>query len=313
MKSLTLCFGVIFILGQMLSVGGSTMAQGQANPQLIRVPYVSAVDKSAREFFVYLPIGYAQDTTKKWPVLMFLHGDGERGDTKEDLDYLLSNGPLYEAWIQKRDLPFIIVSPQLWLFGRDKTGPEYLTQRTREQIPQRLAEGVPPHNADMPALQWAGPMKGAVAAEAIPPFDLSIVNTMWDKADPDVINILTTVLSEYRADKGRVYLTGVSLGGMGTWYYAAKYPDYFAALVPVVGYGTVAQAEAIGKARIPVWAFSGGRDVVVQTQYFFPAMNKLEAMGAEIRFTTEQDMYHDVWNRVYAGEDVYNWLLSHMK
>jgi predicted peptidase len=246
-------------------------------------------------------------------VLVWLHGDGERGETLTDLDYLLKNGPLYEAWIQKRDLPFIIVAPQLPLFGRDVTGPDYLVNRTRAEIPQRLAEGVPPHNADAPALAIVGPMQGAAAAAEVPELGGDVAGTTWDVVDPDVITVLEAVLSNYQVDKSRVYMTGVSLGGFGTWYYASKYPDYFAAILPVVGYGSVAQAEAIATAAIPVWAFSGGRDPVVLTQYFFAALNKLEEMGDEMRYTTEQDMFHDVWNRVYAREDIYEWLLSHTK
>jgi predicted peptidase len=156
-------------------------------------------------------------------------------------------------------------------------------------------------------------MVGAVAAETIPPVDPDLANAAWDRTDPDVIDILDSVLSDYRADQTRVYLTGVSVGGLGTWYYASTYPERFAAIVPVVGYGTVEQAHAICEAGIPVWAFSGGRDPFVQTQHFFPAMNKLEQLGAEMRFTTEQDMFHDVWNRVYAGQDAYDWLLKHTK
>jgi predicted peptidase len=310
---LALC-GALIVFGP---VGAARLSGvSQDNPdgaQLLRVPYTSAVDQSEREFFLYLPRGYGQETGEKWPVLLFLHGDGERGDTSEDLDYLLKNGPLYEAWVQKKDLPFIIIAPQLWLFGRDVNGPDYLVNRTRDEIPQRLEEGIPEHTADFPAREDFGPMIGARAASAVPAMHPSIAKTMWDKADPDVINILNSVLADYQADDHRVYLTGVSLGGWGTWYYASQYPDKFAAIVPVVGYGTLEQAEVIGGAGIPVWAFSGGRDGTVPTPYFFPAMNRLEELGDEIRFTTEQDMSHDVWNRVYAGQDVYDWLLSHTK
>jgi predicted peptidase len=290
-----------------------TTAQEGGDAQLLKRTYTSTVSGSERYYFVYLPKGYGQDTTQTWPVLVWLHGDGERGETLTDLDYLLKNGPLYEAWIQKRDLPFIIVAPQLPLFGRDVTGPDYLVNRTRAEIPQRLAEGVPPHNADAPALAIVGPMLGAAAAEEVPELGGDVAGTTWDVVDPDVITVLDAVLSNYQVDKSRVYMTGVSLGGFGTWYYASKYPDYFAAILPVVGYGSVAQAEAIATTAIPVWAFSGGRDPVVLTQYFFAAMNKLEEMGDEMRYTTEQDMFHDVWNRVYARDDIYEWLLSHTK
>lgn len=312
MRRLTFLLTVAVIATQCIVPSGAISAQDDGEAQLLKLSYTSAQDGLERYYFLYLPTGYGQDATQTWPVLLWLHGDGERGETLEDLDYMLKNGPLYEAWIQKRDLPFIIVAPQLPLFGRDKTGPDYLVNRTRAEIPERLEEGVPPHTPDVPAVAIVGPMVGAVAEM---PEDLAgdVAGTTWDVVDPDVITVLDDVLANYQVDRSRVYMTGVSLGGFGTWYYASKYPDYFAALLPVVGYGTEAQAEAIAEAGIPVWAFSGGRDPVVQTKYFFAAMNKLEEMGDEMRFTTEQDMFHDVWNRVYARQDVYDWLLSHTK
>jgi len=286
----------------------------QKNKQrLLRLPYKSVVDNLERDYFLYLPNGYEENSSKQWPVLIFLHGDGERGNGKEDLDYVLKYGPLYEAWIQKRDLPFIIIAPQNHMFGRDGAdGPDFIRNRTRESIPKRLDKGVPPHNTDMPASQIYGPMRGAVAAKT-PPSERFQRKTGWRKTDPDVIGILDSILQNYDADKDRVYLSGASMGGYGTWYYASKYPEKFAAILPVVGYPSVTQAEAVAKAGIPVWVFSGGRDPVVETKYFFAGMNRMDELGATIRFTTEQDMFHDVWNRVYAGEDVYNWLLQHEK
>lgn len=281
--------------------------------QLLRLPYKSVVDGLERDYFLYLPIGYEEDASRKWPVLIYLHGDGERGNGKEDLDYVLGYGPLYEAWIQKRDLPFIIVAPQNHMFSRDgEGGPDYIRNRTHEAIPRRQEKGAPAHTVDTPARPVYGPMQGAVAAQP-PAKDPFLEETGWRKVDPDVIDILDAVLRDYRADAARVYLTGASLGGFGAWYYASQYPEKFTAIVPVVGYATVAQAEAVARAGIPAWVFSGGRDPAVPTEHFFAGMNKMDELGAVMRFTTEQDMFHDVWNRVYAGEDVYSWLLQYAK
>jgi predicted peptidase len=164
----------------------------------------------------------------------------------------------------------------------------------------------------MPALQFFGPMQGAVPAEL--PDDTDYSNRVgWRRTDPDVISILDSILKTYNADADRVYLTGASAGAFGIWHYSSVYPERFAALLPVVGYPSVEQAEVIAKADIPVWVFSGGRDPAVSTKYFFAGMNRMDELGATIRFTTEQDMFHDVWNRVYAGDDVYNWLLQYHK
>ena len=281
--------------------------------QLLRHTYTSGVDDLKRDAYVYLPRGYDAGSSRTWPIIIYLHGDGERGNGKDDLDYVMGYGPLYEAWVQKKDMPFILIVPQLHMFGRDgPDGPEYIRNRAKDGIPKRLEQGAPPHNKDMPALAWFGPMKGATAAEP-PDYSDYRNKTGWKRTDPDVIGILDLILKTYKADADRVYLTGASAGAYGIWHYASVYPNRFAALLPVVGYPSLDQAETVAKAGIPVWVFSGGRDPAVKTEYFFAGMNKMEELGATIRFTTEQDMFHDVWNRVYAGDDVYNWLLRHRK
>ncbi len=276
--------------------------------QLRRISYTSTVDRKERDFFLFLPRGYDREGTRRWPVMLFLHGDGERGDGKDDLDYLLKNGPLYEAWIQKKDLPFLIVSPQLHMFRRDRPGgPPYLVNRSRSEIPRRLAEGVPAHNRD--ALT-PPPMAGALPAEDFP-FVNSPPGDGWDQVEKDLVGILDTVLAGFRADPTRVYLTGLSYGGWGTWFLASRHPEVFAAIGPVVGWGHPDLMEPLARADMPVWAFSGGKDDSVKTKYFFSGLNRLKALGAtNVRFTTHQDMGHDVWNRVYASRDFYDWLLG---
>ena len=87
--------------------------------QLLRVPYLSTATGAEREFLLYLPTGYDDEPNRRWPVLFFLHGGGERGDGKLDLDYVLVHGPLGEAWIRHHDLPFVMVGPQLPVFDMD--------------------------------------------------------------------------------------------------------------------------------------------------------------------------------------------------
>src|SRR5687767_7930835 len=132
--------------------------------RLLKVPYTSIATGAEREFFLYLPAGYAQSSGQPWPVLLFLHGNGERGDGKAELDFVLNNGPLYEAWIQKRELPFIIVAPQLPRYGRDAEA-AYLRDRSPDQIPRRLGSGVPERPPFHPT---SGPMLGAVPEAALP-------------------------------------------------------------------------------------------------------------------------------------------------
>lgn len=307
-RVLAIAFVIATVVGVPVTAKGrSETDMAQSNEELRRISYISELDGKERDFFLYVPRGYESDGSRRWPVILFLHGDGERGDGKEDLDYLLKNGPLYEAWIQKRDLPFLIVAPQLPLFGRNNPGgPPYLVNRTRSEIPRRQAIGVPPRTEDS---RSAKPMTGAIAAGVLPS-SFGPPNG-WERVEADVMSILKTVLTSYRADFKRVYLTGLSYGGFGTWYLASRHPDKFAAICPICGWGHPDLLPPIAKAKLPVWAFSGGKDELVETKYFFIGFNRLVELGhSQVRFTTEQDMGHDVWNRVYAGSDIYQWFLS---
>lgn len=279
------------------------------NEQLLRIAYQSDCTNAERDFFLYLPKGYDAQNAEKWPVIVFLNGDGERGNGKDELDYLLKNGPLYEAWIQKRDLPFIIVAPQLPMFGIDTLpGNEWLLNRTRNEIPERLENGVPPRPGRFGTV---GPMKPVVMVEN---FDTVADERQigWDRCDGDAMKPISIVLQQYKADPNRVYLTGLSRGGYGTWSIASKHPDAFAAISPVVGWGYPEDMEPLALVNMPVWCFAGGRDQAVELKYFYAGMNRLEELGnTNFRFTIEEDMNHDVWNRVYSGEDIYNWFLQH--
>ena len=288
----------------------STSAQEASPAELHRIPIMSEVDQKERNFFLYLPQNYRQDPDKKWPVMMFLHGNGERGDGKEELDYVMIHGPLYEAWVQKRNLPFIMIVPQLPMFGRDTMGLGYIDNRTKTQIPQRLKEGIPKRS---PAGRPQTPMNGALSSDKFPEGRVTLP-AGWDWVEADLLAMLDHVFSHYQVDRKRVYLTGLSYGGFGTWYMASKHPELFAAICPVVGWGHPSMMAPIANAQLPVWAFAGGRDPVIEAQYFYPGINKLEELGHKsVRFTIHSDMGHDVWRRVYGGNDVYDWLLQHVK
>jgi predicted peptidase len=279
-----------------------------AAEQLLRLDYRSQLDLQNHQYFVYLPRGYGDQPQKNWPVLVFLHGNGERGNGRDELDYVMANGPLYEAWIQKKDLPFIIISPQLAMLGMDKL--PYIAARTRAQIPQRLAVGVPPRNARFATPQVMSAGESVVDMSGVAP----LLPMGWEQVETDLLAMIARVQRDYRTDPARLYLTGLSYGGFGTWYMASKHPELFAAIAPVVGWGHPTLMPPIAKADLPVWAFAGGRDTSVQKQYFYAGLNKLEELGiSELRFSVQEDMGHDTWTRVYAGDDLYQWLLSHTK
>ena len=276
-----------------------------SEPELKRVSYQSARTRKQRDYFVYLPRGFAQQ--KQWPVVLFLHGDGERGDARGELDFVLIHGPLFEAWCQRRDLPFVIISPQLDKFSRGDV--PYIRDRDAKEIPRRLASGI---NArpDAREVRLPGAMQGAMSDDKLPDGPAGPPEG-WNEMESELVAMVDRTLADFKGDAKRVYLTGLSYGGFGAWNLAARHPDKFAALAPIVGYGHPDHAAPIARAKLPLWVFAGGRDPVVPLRYFYPALNKLEALGhPEVRFTVEEDLGHLTWVRIYEGQDLYSWMLA---
>ena len=112
------------------AVGPPPSPRDWSPAELKRLSYHSEATGAERDYYVYLPEGFAQKD--RWPVLLTLSGNGERGDGKNDLDYVLANGPLFEAWSQRRRLPFVIIAPQLPMFHQGNEG--FITSRTRDKI-----------------------------------------------------------------------------------------------------------------------------------------------------------------------------------
>lgn len=277
--------------------------------QLLRQDFISQVDGTKRQYFVYLPKGYNK-SQKEWPVMLFLHGNGERGNGQDELDYIITHGPLYEAWIQKRDLPFIIVAPQLPMFGWDKQGIGYIDNRQLTDIPQRQVVGTPNRPNTFKSSNPISRTPSANNMDDIAP----LLPQGWDYIESDLLNIIDTVQTNFNTDKSRLYLTGLSYGGFGTWYMASKHPQKFAAIAPIVGWGHPSLMAPIAEHHIPLWAFAAGRDSSINIKYFYLGINTLEQLGhSNVRFTVHEDMEHDAWRRVFAGNDIYQWLLSHSK
>jgi predicted peptidase len=297
----------LFVVALGFSACSSLRAGELSAPELRRVSYRSAATGLERDYYVYLPEGFAQ--RDKWPVMLHLSGNGARGNGKDELDYLLGTGPLFEAWSQKRHLPFVIIAPQLPMFGQ--AGQGFITSRSRaNNIHYPKADGPYP-----PGPNYTGKekMDGALADPNLP-FGLDGTPEGWSMIENELLAILDHVLVEFKGDPTRVYLTGLSTGGFGTWYLTGKHPERFAAIAPVAAFCHPDLVGPIARARLPVWVFTGGRDPYFQVKNFYPGLNKLEELGdPEVRFTIHADMGHNSWNRVYAGQDLYDWFLTHQR
>ena len=275
--------------------------------ELNRFSYISLLDNSERKYYVYLPEGYYSQETKKWPAIFFLHGDGERGDGLDELAYTRMHGPLFEAWVMKKKLPFVLIVPQLPMFGRDTLGITYFENRLLSRVPKRLDNGVPKRDPYFDG----SPIQSSPMVEIFPD-QLPLFDDGWNRFEEDSLVILEKTQNELRIDSNKIYLTGLSYGGFGTWYLGSKYPDKFAAIALVVAWGHPQLIPQIAQHNLPIWVFAGGKDLTVKKKFFYKGLAMLESLGhTKIQFTIYEDLGHDAWKRVYSGDDLYQWFLSH--
>jgi len=127
-------------------------------------------------------------------------------------------------------------------------------------------------------------------------------------------NFYREVTARYRIDADRVYLTGPSLGGSGTWYIAARYPELFAAIAPMSGFTshlTFIDENLDQLLDMPVWAFHGKLDTVVPFEETERIVRRLEGKNRNLRFSAEPDLGHGIHWQVYPGQEIYDWLLRY--
>ena len=195
-------------------------------------------------YLLSLPEGYAADPQKKWPLIVFLHGAGERGD---NLDLLMKHGPPKLIGAGQK-FPAVVISPQ-----------------------------VAPH-------------------------------AIWN---PHGVKALTDdIMRKYRIDADRVYLTGISMGGFGTWETAMEYPDVWAAIMPICGGAGVRFVMAERIKHIPEWIFHGAKDPVVDPAFSKRMYDLLTKMGAQVKFTLYPEAQHDCWTATYDNPEVWKWLFE---
>jgi predicted peptidase len=137
----------------------------------------------------------------------------------------------------------------------------------------------------------------------------------WQARSPDAkraLAILDQVEKDYKVDRKRVYLTGLSMGGFGTWSLAAANPTRWAAIVPVCGGGNPKTAEKIKD--IPCWIFHGDADKAVNVQKSRDMFDALKAAGSSARYTEYPGVGHNSWDRAYGTAELFDWMgKQHLK
>ncbi len=196
--------------------------------------------KAQVDYWIYLPQDY--DKQEKVPLLLFLHGAGERGN---DLNKVKVHGPpkLIEAG---KKFPFIVVSPQC------------------------------------PEGRW------------------------W--ATHELVALIDNLESKYKIDPDRIYVTGLSMGGFGTWALADRIPNRLAAIAPICGGGNTVTARSF--AKLPTWVFHGAKDTVVPLSLSQDMVDAMKKHGGEPKLTIYPEAGHDSWTETYNNPEFYEWLLA---
>jgi predicted peptidase len=125
------------------------------------------------------------------------------------------------------------------------------------------------------------------------------------------IAILDEVMQQYKIDPQRQYLTGLSMGGMGTWSLAVAYPQRWAAIVPICGRGDPSAAVKIK--HLPCWCFHGDADKVVPVSGSRDMIEALRKAGGQPQYTEYPGVGHNCWDRAYNTDELYQWLLEHTR
>lgn len=218
------------------------------------------------QYLLHLPDGYAADPAKRWPVLLFLHGSGERGS---------------DPWQVARHGPPKLLRPGAVLTEAERAG----AAAVRQFI---------------------------VVAPQCP------AGTIWDAET--VLALLDEVQRTRRTDPARTYLTGLSMGGYGTWSLIARAPERFAAAIPICGGGQTIELIVGGKPlheavrTLGVWAFHGDQDPTVLPAESERMVAALRRAGHKtVKLTTYPGIKHDSWTATYANPEIYAWLLQHRR
>lgn len=126
-----------------------------------------------------------------------------------------------------------------------------------------------------------------------------------------VIDLIDEIVSKYRVDSDRIYLTGLSMGGFGTWDIATRYPYRFAAIAPICGGGNPAAAGLLR--HLPIWVFHGAKDNTVPLSRSQEMVEALREVDGNVKFTVYPEVGHDSWTVTYDNSKLYQWFLKHKR
>ena len=212
------------------------------------------------------------DKNKKYPLLLLLHGAGERG--KDNEKQLTCGSKLFITAENRKNFPAIVVFPQcpeesFWAVTKiDRT---------------------------------TTPFKIEFDYTAEPNWPLAAANALVKKLS-----------NEEGVDKSRVYISGLSMGGMGTFESVYRYPDLYAAALPICGGGDVNHYDK-RVAKVPFWVFHGAVDAVVNPQLSRDMVEKLKSLKAEVKYSEYPGVNHNSWENAFAEKDYLSWMLQHKK
>ena len=133
----------------------------------------------------------------------------------------------------------------------------------------------------------------------------------WGCFTESLLAFLDYICESLPIDKKRVYLTGLSMGGTGTWMLAMADPDRFAAIAPICGSGIYWYGEAL--AKVPVLAYHGDCDEIVPVQNSVEMVKSVNKRGGNAQIKILHGVTHNAWETAYKGDELYTWLLSHVK
>jgi poly(3-hydroxybutyrate) depolymerase len=270
------------------------------------------------------------------------------GATGLDPEIVREHGQLLADFVRRQTIDGLRRSERgailmAWLYeakpgkvANDRTGPESVSERFIHELKRRTGNLTPlqyhvwmPAGADRgeaqkwplivflhgagggelasnPVVEYARNKKGfpfIVIAPRCP------AGSSWDAKMPELEDFLERVLAEYPVDRERVYLTGASMGGFGSWRLAAEHPDLFAAVVPLCGGGDPRDVERIKD--VPVWNFHGGKDLVVPIRLSNEMVEALRKIHGRVRFTVYANCDHNnCADQTYNTDALYSWMLA---